>query len=348
MDVFTYKCPNCDGPLEFLPQMQQFHCNYCASDFNREVLIPAAAEQTVEEVPASAAQEIAGAAVYSCPSCGAEVATDETTAATFCYYCHNPVILSGRLDGELAPDVVIPFAIDKKQAIDRFLGWVQKKRFVPRAFFSKKQIEAIAGVYFPYWLVDCDVQASMEARATQVRSWRTGDVQNIETKYFMVMREGALHFADISKNALRKANRKLAESVQPFDMNGLQAFSPAYLAGFQAEKRDIAQQDLLGEIQNEVHSYAKDLLSQTVIGYSSVTPTSVLADITGSKWRYALLPVWVLTYKGRDQKMFYYAMNGQTGKVCGELPVDFKRLLLLFLGIAVPLLLILSIGGYLL
>ena len=61
------------------------------------------------------------AVIYNCPSCGAQVVTTASTAATTCFYCQNPVVLGGRLSGEFKPDRVIPFKLSKQKAIDKFL-----------------------------------------------------------------------------------------------------------------------------------------------------------------------------------------------------------------------------------
>ena len=96
--------------------------------------------------------------------------TDETTAASFCYYCHNPVVLAGRMTGGYHPDFVIPFAIDRDKAVEIFTQWIGKKKYVPNAFFSKDQIEKISGVYFPYWLYSCQVDGDMEAEGTKIKT----------------------------------------------------------------------------------------------------------------------------------------------------------------------------------
>ncbi len=95
--IISYKCPNCGGPLKFNPQKQKYACEYCLSEFAQEALMNEE-EKTQEEKKESAVQP--ETLLYTCPSCGAELVTDSTTAASFCYYCHNPVILSGRLSGE--------------------------------------------------------------------------------------------------------------------------------------------------------------------------------------------------------------------------------------------------------
>lgn len=88
-------------------------------------------KQGTSEQAGEASKAAGDAAVYSCPSCGAEIVTDPTTAATFCYYCHNPVVLLGRLSGRYLPDKVIPFAVDREKAVESFLKYVHSRRYVP-------------------------------------------------------------------------------------------------------------------------------------------------------------------------------------------------------------------------
>ena len=103
--------------------------------------------------------------------------TDETTAATFCYYCHNPVVIEGRLKGGYHPDYVIPFSIDRKQAEEIFRNWIGGKRFVPRDFYSPRQVESMTGVYFPYWLYSCQVDGRMDAEGIRMRVWDAGNLR---------------------------------------------------------------------------------------------------------------------------------------------------------------------------
>ncbi len=361
MAVVTYKCPNCGGGLIFDPQAQDFGCEYCGSHFTEEELDRLAPAREQEDRQPAPEPEAAGApgpgeasaqehyaVVYRCPSCGAEVVTDETTAATFCYYCHNPVVLEGRLQGEYAPDKVIPFAVERERAVSDFLEWAGKKWFVPRAFFSKQQIEKISGVYFPYWTADFDIHGVLEGTGTQVRTWRAGNTEYTETRHYRVAREGRLVFEEIVRNALQKANRKLVEGILPFNGSAAKDFQMGYLSGFQAEKRDVDKEQVEQEVAGEAREYSETLLRESAPGYAAVVPSRLDADVVKADWHYILLPVWVLTYKGRGGKIYYYAMNGQTGKVCGELPVDGKRLAALFAAVALPLFAILSLGGWLL
>lgn len=364
MEVVTHKCPNCDGPLSFEPSDQKFHCPYCMSVFTEEEVSafeasqkearlqnePVSQDDTETIVEETVDDQEEAMALFICPSCGAEIVTDATTAATYCYFCHNPVVLSGRLSGKFLPDKVLPFAIKKEKATEEFLQWAQKKWFVPREFFNKAQVEKLTGVYFPYWAVDAEADGEISGMGTTLRVWRVGDIEYTETKQFDVLRKGKLNFNELIKNALSKnTQQKMVEGVQPFPLNKAVPFKNQYLAGFQAEKRDIEYHTIQKEIQNELARYGENLLNNSVSGYTSFSRRNRQFQITEENNRYVLLPVWLVTYRGDDQskKVFYYAMNGQTGKVSGVLPISYKRLGLTSFGIFAALAILFMIVGYL-
>lgn len=345
MAAVTYQCPNCGGALTFTPETQGFSCEYCGSQFTEADFREQA--QPAEQDAAPQAQAESAGALYECPSCGAQIVTDGTTAATFCFYCHNSVVLQGRLSGQYRPDGVIPFAIDREGAVQRFRDWIKHKRFLPRAFVKESQIEKLCGVYFPYWMVDCDVRAQMEAMATRIRVWRTGKWEYTETKYFRLSRAGEIHLQDLTHNALKKADVQLAQGVLPYDFSAVKPFTMRYLSGFLAEKRDVEREELGGVVQADINQYSSNLLMGTAAGYDMVKPTSVTAEVAKDDWRYTLLPVWTMTYRDRKGTLYYYSLNGQTGKVCGKLPVNYIKLASVCAGISAAVFALLSAIGLL-
>ncbi|MFV0559866.1 MAG: TFIIB-type zinc ribbon-containing protein [Enterococcus sp.] len=383
MDVLTHKCPNCGGALTFDPKDQKFHCPYCLSIFTEEEVTlyeeqqrKARMDDTLEQTttesnegPDSTEQESMDSSeeeqvdqttqsettkedaleLFLCPSCGAEIATDATTAATYCYYCHNPVVLSGRLSGDFLPEKVLPFAIEKEEAVEKFLAWTKKKRFIPKAFFSKEQIDTLTGVYFPYWSVDAELSGELDATGTRLRVWRVGDIEYTETKQFAVKRKGNLSFKELVKNALSKnTQQKMVESVQPFPIQQAVDFKSQYLSGFQAEKRDIEFIDLREPVVKELKEYSQNMLQQTATGYTTLTNVRSQISLDSEAEHYMLLPVWLVTYRSHEssKKIYYYAMNGQTGRTSGVLPVSYKRLGLATAGIVAALLGVFLLGGY--
>lgn len=348
MAAITYKCPNCGGGLIFEPETQRYRCEYCLSRFARAELGDSVSEEAVQGGAEETSPQDA-AAMYSCPSCGAEIVTDPTTAATFCYYCHNPVILSGRLEGEFLPDCVMPFSIDRKKAEELFGQWIGQKRLVPKDFYSRSQMEKMTGVYFPYWLFSCQVEGEILGQGAKLRSWTAGNLRYTERKTYQVERQGQAKIAYVARNALNKANVQLSEGVLPFPKEGLRRFSMGYLSGFVAEKRDCGKEKFIPDVYQEVKNFMLSRLQSSASDYSELKIFRQRADIQDARWDYGLFPVWTLTYKGpKDGKMYYFALNGQTGKVCGDLPVDGGKLLILFLSVFLPMFLVLLGAGYIL
>ena len=330
MSVVTYKCPNCGGGLVFDPESGAYACEFCLSKFAKEELeTDTQSVETVqgvsEENPSMEhAQE--SAILYHCPSCGAEIITDETTAATFCFYCHNPVVLAGRLEGAYLPDGIIPFKITKEEAMDRFQNWIQKKKFIPTGFYAKRQIEKMSGVYFPYWIYGCETDSSMDGTAKDIRIWRAGNIEYTETKIYQIQRIGKVSFRYLPKTALQKAQNAMLKGIFPYEFGALEKFHMGFLSGFQAEKRDIDKESISEEIRRDIQRYAEKRIRDTITGHNTFSMGGQSHRVTEEKYQYVLLPVWVLTYREKGNQIYYFAMNGQTGEVVGKLPIAKKKL----------------------
>lgn len=358
--VLTHKCPNCGGPLLFEPKNQKFHCEYCGSTFTEQEVTEFEAKQADAAITDNLSttsvstdsnendDKTEEVGIFLCPSCGAEIVTDATTASTWCYYCHNPVVLTSRLSGQFLPEKILPFQIERDDAEAKFLDWVGKKLFVPKAFFNKKQIQNLSGVYFPYWAVDADLSGEMSADATNLRVWIAGDIEYTEHSQYAIARAGDSSFKDLIKNALQKnLADKMVGSVQPFDMGAAIPFKNQYLSGFLTEKRDIEFTDMKENVEQEFRQYADRLMESTISGYSSISNVRSQQQIQKLDEDYVLLPIWLVTYRetGND-KLFYYAMNGQTGKVAGVLPIDKTKLWIWAIGLCVLILILGILVGY--
>lgn len=338
MAVKSYKCPNCGAGIAFKPDLQKFRCDYCLSEFTETKLNEIYKDFEVDETekdkeketnvdsgstPASGLEED-HLASYDCNSCGAKVVTDDTTTATFCYYCHNPVILSDRLAGEFKPNKMIPFTIDKEKAQRTFLAWATQNKYVPRDFYSSSQLEKITGLYLPYWWADCEVGIDYEGEGRAVKVWEAEDQEYTETKKYQILRKGNILINNVEELAFTKIDHALLNGIAPYDDKAAVPFSMPYLSGFFAEQYDISKETITPKIDQQVDRYAKSLLQGTLPHYDSVEEKSNKTEILSKQLNYTLLPAWVLTYQYGD-KTYVFAVNGQTGKSFGELPLDTKK-----------------------
>ena len=338
MNAVQYKCPNCGAGLVFDPEKQDFICEYCDSVFKEQDFFKADEKLASEQ---SENNEFENALLYICPSCGAEIVTDETTAATTWYYCSNPVVLSGKLSGALKPDFIIPFKLDKDDAISKFKEMCGKKHFLPKDFISESRLEEIKGIYFPYWYINCEADGNINASSRQVKTWMAGDIRHTETTVRGHFRQGNLTFLNLPEAALKSKDKDILRYVCPFNAEEFVPFSMSYLSGFFAEKRDVEKSEITASVTEKIKTFsAEKLLSTIEYANASIKDSSV--RVGELRWSYNLLPVWVLSYKHKD-KSYIYALNGQTGKVYGELPVCKKKLGALFAGITTAASVILSI-----
>lgn len=338
--TLTYHCPSCGAGLSFDPAKGKFCCEYCLSEFTEPELSAWENARKAEEAAAKAAEAAAEAdevpdeefcsqmGAYSCASCGAEIMADDNTAADICPYCHNPILMTGRLSGQMKPQKVIPFRFDKENAQKRLVAFAKKKRFLPRDFLSPTQLDRICGIYYPFWVTDADVAANMTARATRVHTWRQGDYRYTKTSKFHISRMGEIHFEDIVTPAITEEDREMLDGILPYPSDSLEKFSMPYLSGFVAKKRNIEKEAVREAVKARMMGYAKTLLSDTISGYTTVTPSEPNLLTRVLHWDYTLMPIWLLTYhhKGRS---YTFAMNGYTGKVWGRFPVSGKKLAIL-------------------
>ncbi len=350
----TFKCPCCGGYLEFEPSLQKFKCLYCAQVLSEEDLREQSAQRENEADARMAGESSSENSEhtgegdmlrsYHCQMCGAEIVTDDTTAATRCYYCHSPIVLHDRLDEEFRPDGVIPFKLDKEAAQKQFSEYVKKKTFIDKGFFDQGQLEMFSGVYYPYWYFDVEGEARFEGEGTR-RSVATSPAYiTTTTRFFRVVRKAGMTINSIARKALSKVDGKLADGIHPFDPRDVRPYASGYLSGFLAEKRDVDAQDIRGEVINEAKQYASSMIREghsfhSLNGETTFTPEKVES-------RYVLLPAWVLTWKGgKDGVPYYYMMNGQTGRVCGKLPINKGKLWSVALGAGLVVFALLCAGG---
>ncbi len=346
-NILQYKCPCCGGAIEFDSKLQKMKCPYCDTEFETETLkaydeeLNDEASDNMEWDTSSQNTWEEGEAenmrVYSCKSCGGEIVGDATTAATECPYCGNPVVLMGQLAGELKPDLVIPFKLDKKAAKEGLMKHLEHKPFLPKIFKKENKIDEIKGIYVPFWLFDAEVDADIRYRATRMFTWSDSKYIYTKTSHYSVLRGGQIGFADVPVDGSTKMPDDLMESIEPYDYGEAVDFQTAFLSGYFADKYDVSSHESIGRANDRIKTSTADEFRRTVIGYNTVITQSSRMSLDKGRTRYALLPVWILNTTYKDKK-YSFAMNGQTGKFVGNLPIDngayFTWLSLLTLGIS--------------
>lgn len=367
METVNYQCPSCNGPLRFSSETDTLVCDYCGSSFNPEEIeakyhdkqakYDAKAEETNKErklfkhtstgdpiqdylnrAPWSE-QETEHLVSYLCSSCGAELLCEQETAVTGCPYCGNPTVIPGTLSGAVRPDFVIPFKVSKDQAISALSNYYRGKRLLPRSFKKRNHIEHIQGVYVPFWLYSGQTVGSGAYECRNIRTFRQGDYQVTEIDHYEATRDGKVEFFRVPVDGSSKMPDAHMDAIEPFDYNEMVPFSMGYLPGFLTDRYDEDVQDCGNRATLRMKNSFESLLRQSVNGYMEVSTLSTSVKDEFSEVNYALLPVWMLHTKwnGKD---FLFAMNGQTGKLIGDLPISKGKLAAWFFGTLIPVTLI--------
>ena len=362
--VTNYQCPSCTGPLHFSGASGRLECEYCGASYDVaeiEALYAekeknaAAAKQTAKE--GSAGQSVPsvdgsawdtsdfcedwgaegdGMRVYGCPSCGAQLICEESTAAASCPYCGNPTVVPGQFSGALRPDFIVPFKLSKEEAVKALKSHYKGKFFLPKSFISENHVQEIRGIYVPFWMFDGEAEGDAHYEAARSRTYRSGDYEITETKHYDVYRAGTVTFEKVPVDASSKMPDGHMDSIEPYDYKELKPFSTAYLPGFLADKFDVTVEQSRQRADQRCEGTLASALRGTVKRYDLCVLRESSVHLRRGKVHYALMPVWMLNTKwhGKD---FLFAMNGQTGKLVGDLPVSWGKFWGLFAAIAVPL-----------
>ena len=326
-ELKEFKCPNCDGRLQFDSETQKLKCPYCEGTFD-----PESFDDAKEFVVENSSWDDNDLITYTCNSCAGVIMADKNTVASSCPYCNNPVVMSGNVSGVLKPKKVLPFLLDKEEAKRKYKQHLKGKVLLPKAFKSEATIDEIKGIYVPYWIFDGKANASMWYDATQTRSWDDGDYIMSETSHYKVYRSGSVKFSKVPVDASSKINDDIAQSIEPFDYNDAKDFSVNYLAGYYADKYDVDVEESKQIANNRIANSTSSLFASTTSMYDTCVPTSSRIQIGDGNQEYVMYPVWLLNVKYKG-KFHTFAMNGQTGKFVGDLPEEKGKLAILSIGI---------------
>lgn len=326
-----FKCPCCDGAIGFDSGSQKLKCPYCDTEFDVESIksyledtnSPQQDNMNWENEAGSQWQtdELTGLRTYVCESCGGEIVGDENTAATTCPFCDNPVVMKGQFAGDLRPDLVIPFKLDKQAAKDALKKHYSGKKLLPKVFKDENHIDEIKGIYVPFWLFDAEAHGNVVFKGTRVRTWSDSEYYHTQTMHYHLVRAGTMKYQNVPVDGSSKLDDQLMESIEPFNMQEAVDFKTAYLAGYLADKYDVDAQTSIARANERIKTTTEEAFRSTVSGYSTVIRESASVQLKDSTSKYALYPVWLLNTTWRGQK-YTFAMNGQTGKMVGDLPVD--------------------------
>ena len=336
------KCPNCGATVTFDPATGGMHCEYCG--YTCELPKPDEGNDVCEMDFESALHTESfnwGEQKKSvqCKQCGAVSIYDALETAAVCPFCGSTNVMPAAKENTIAPGAVCPFEVTKEQAGGHFETWLKKKWFAPRKAKKNARPEAFQGVYLPYWTYNAQTTSNFTARAGYDKTVKDKDGHSrTETDWRRVMGVYQEFFDDVTVMASKRQENSGVEDCEPFDFSKLVPYTPRVMAGFAAERYSIglkegwhlAQQTIQSRLHSNISNYVRRHWNADRT--DSVSFSTLYSRIT---YKYLLVPVWISSFK-YNEKVYQFAVNGQTGKVGGKAPVSAWRVILaILIGIGV-------------
>ena len=333
--VTTYQCPNCTGPLEFSSETGKLECKFCRSSFTPEEFDAATAKKNQKAEDAFEKKSRAkkekpeeewdpSMRQYSCPDCGAVLAADANTAVICCPYCGNRAMVPGQFSGMRKPDYVIPFKKTKEDAMEALRNHYKKKPFLPKGFRAENQIEKLQGIYVPFWLFDATVEAQVQFDGQIIHS---REDQKDKIDHYDSRRSGTVRFQNLPVDASQRMSDDLMDSILPYRYREKKPFSMGYFAGYCAEKFDVSVDECAKRAEEQCINSTLDVLAtdaRKAKKYDELEIEKLHTDFQRDGLHYVMLPVWLVSTKWKGNT-YQFAMNGQTGRMVGDLPISMFK-----------------------
>jgi len=346
----AYACPNCGAPTRFdvaAGGVACEHCGYTAPVQAQQVGRQAGeAEFTFENLEQSRQGWGVTRRQLHCDACGAELELAENALAATCPFCaSNQVNLRQAPGDHLRPRFLVPFQVQAADCQQRARVWLGRGWYHPRALADSAAVQPFSGVYLPFWTFSAQVNSSWRAEVGHERteSYYDAASKSMRTRVVIDWRwetgQVQADYRDLLVQGSSNVSRVLLGRVQPYSLDGLVTYNPDYLAGWQAQVYNIPLETAWDEGKAEMRERSKQQCRQSIHS-AHVRNFSMAADFNEEAWRFILLPVYLTAYR-YENRVFQVLVNGQTGAIGGQKPVDWWKI---WLVIAIMLLPGLAVG----
>ena len=318
-----YGCPGCGSGMVFDIPTQMLKCNRC----DRTERIEEADRREARTAGSSFSVDL-----LTCPTCGAEIRTMNTAQAAFCSYCGSSVMLEQRSSAMEAPETVAPFRVTREECFEKYRQMVKKSLCADRKLKKDVSAESFRGIYVPNYVYDAAVlgETVLEGHETKGNN----------TYYYNTTVSLNHRFSNIVHDASREMPDAMSEKIARVEPEAFKPFSPAYLSGFYADVPDTDPEAYIPFAKAEaVRLGLKDVMRDLPqdYSYSTADAEKKLVNMSQAECKGAtLIPVWFMSIRSKG-RLLYSMMNGVTGEMVADVPMDIPRFGLIALLVAIPL-----------
>ena len=318
--IFYDQCPGCGAKREG----DETVCSYCGTSLAKPV------EQAVKDA-GSAAEDYYDVTSFICPQCGGEIITEDNESAAFCSFCGASTILDRRISKARRPKYIIPFKKTKKDCMDSYNKFMKSAFFAPTEMKSEKCVDSFRGIYMPFWTYQTSKRGNVSMNGT--RTYYRGDYKYTENHALSA--DVDMEYDNVSFDASSNFADNLSQGISPFDHSQQQDFTPSFLSGFYADTNDVAdniyQEDARKLIARDAFKKYKNIPGFGKYGLSGDNNVNKLMPDVHNRFL-SMLPVWFMCIRSKDKKgedrVSYTVVNGQTGKIAGDIPIAVNKYIL--------------------
>lgn len=346
----NFTCNRCGAPLRYSPISSSLQCEFCSSTeaipISNEIIEEYDFYKALQFLEKDRAKEITKE--IKCSKCGVIFKLTPYSISSNCPYCDTPAITD--FVKEITPKSILPFSITEDEANRRFKKWIGSLWFAPnklKDFVSGDR--KLLGYYLPHWTYDSQTYSRyygqrgdiyyVMVEKTVIINGREQRVNQREARIKWTPVNGAVSnsFDDITIGASKTISHTILDNLSPWNTSRLIPFDKKYLSGFQSEEYTIGLDNGFEFAKIKMDRIIRQNIRRD-IGGDQQQISSVDTRYSNTTYKNALFPVWIAKFKWKD-KIYNYAINGQSGEVVGERPYSIVKIvalvgfILLILGI---------------
>ena len=326
----AFHCMNCNGSMVFDIAMQKMRCLHCDTvcdpeDFvlqstSRGIEGPGIGsdDSWVESQPGANANS--GMAKYTCRSCGAQLESTEDSMIGFCPYCGGQSLVTEASEGH-GVESIIPFKVTKDECVESYRGFTRKVRYLPKELRDVEYIRKFTGIYMPFYEYDTKFgNFCLKGSKTVEHNSR----YDVEEFYDIEGSIGGTYERGVVFDGSRYLDDEISARTLPYDTAQEKPFVPASLAGFYADTSTVPAELYYEDASSQAQGQMLSSLGKEVSNESGIhVKDSSRIDAKTVGHHSSLFPMWFLTWR-KDDRVAYAVINGETGKVVSDLPLDLR------------------------
>lgn len=340
-DTLSLPCPSCGSELHWSAKSQKIACDHCG--YTEE--IDHSKGKVVEKSLAEAASKVSnfvpedgGKKVFECQNCGAKFMVESDKVGINCGFCGSENInLEAFQHQFIQPLGIVPFNVSKESSEEHFNTWIRQGWFHPNKLKQLAAIENLHGIYLPFWTYDAQSESDWsgeaghyyyETRRVQINGkWQNQQVQKVR----WVHRSGHLNhfFDDVLVVASGGLQQREVERILPYRLEEIVNFDPRLVAGWESEIYNL-EVDKGYQVANQIMDAKIRQMCSAQLGGDTQRNLRIRSQKFNQTFKHIILPAWICSYVFKG-KTYRFTINGQTGKVHGEKPLSWKKIVFLVL-----------------